>query len=61
MITGVTGIRIGAQGVLALDRRGVRVRFDVLDGDGGALHVRFAAQDMADPRFRAAFESITGG
>ncbi|UEM03463.1 methyl-accepting chemotaxis protein [Skermanella rosea] len=61
MIAGVSGIRVGAQGALVLDRRGVRVRFDVLDGDGGALHVRFAAQDMEDPRFRAAFEAITGG
>ncbi|WP_246148579.1 methyl-accepting chemotaxis protein [Skermanella pratensis] len=61
MIAGVTGIRVGTQGVLVLDRRGVRMRFDVLDGDGGALHVRFAAQDMENPRFKAVFDTITGG
>ena len=61
LIAGLADIRPGSRGTLVLDRQGIRIGFTVLDLDRGSLHVTFHSGEAEDPRFRAAFATLTRG
>jgi aerotaxis receptor len=61
MIAGIQDVRAGMVGVLIAEKRGFRIEFTVLGTDRGSLHVAFTPEDAADPRFRAAFATVTTG
>jgi methyl-accepting chemotaxis protein len=61
MVSAISDVAPGTPGTLSLDKRGIRIRFTVLNTDRGCLHVAFAPEEMANPRFNAAFEAITQG
>ena len=57
-ITGVVG-SAGTGGMLILDRRGVRIPFEVRSASGDGMHVRFDLSGGDAGAFRAAFELMT--
>lgn len=61
LVRSLSGITTGGQGVLRLDRHGVRLRFVVREAEPDGAHIEFDAADAGTSAWTAAMERLLAG